>query len=199
MKTAFCLDLDGTITREEILPRLAREVDLYDEIRVLTEATLKGVLTFQRSFELRCRLLSTIPISRVCEIIEGIDVDSDIESFIHANKQSCFIVTGNLDVWIEPLTRRLGCAAYTSQAQVVDDRLIGVSSVLDKAAAVHAIRSHFDRVIAVGDGMNDASMFEAADMGVAFGGVHEPVPALIDVSRFVVTDGRALCRLLSTL
>ena len=199
METAFCLDLDGTITLEEILPRLAYEVDLYDEIRVLTEATLKGVITFQRSFKLRCRLLSSIPISRVREIVGSVALDADIESFIRENKRRCFVVTGNLDVWVEPLIRRLGCESYTSRAQVDGDRLIAVASVLDKADAVHAVRKHFDRVIAAGDGMNDASMFEAADIGVAFGGLHEPVPALIDVSRFVVTDGRALCRLLNTL
>ncbi len=199
MKTAFCLDLDGTITREELLPLIAQEAGISEEMRILTEATLKGAISFKRSFEFRCRLLAEIPISRVRDVVKDVVIDADIEAFIDQNRDRCFIVTGNLDVWIEPLVRRLGCAAYSSKASHVTDKLIAVEEVLDKAHAVQAIRNSFDRVIAVGDGMNDASMFEVADIGIAYGGVHEPVPALIDVADYVVTDGRALCRLLNTL
>ena len=48
-KVAFCLDLDGTITREEILPWLARDLGLFEEMLALTEATIKGVIPFERS------------------------------------------------------------------------------------------------------------------------------------------------------
>lgn len=199
MRTAFCFDLDGTITREELLPRLARELGIYEEIRILTEATLKGDIPFKRSFELRCRLLADIPISRVREIVDSVEMHPAIVSFIRANQTSCFVVTGNLDVWIEPLVAKLGCRAFTSRAEFMGDQLSKVAAVLDKSVAVHMVRKEFNRVVAVGDGMNDASMFEVADIGVAYGGVHDPVPALVDASHFVVTNGRALCRLLSML
>jgi len=71
--------------------------------------------------------------------------------------------------------------------------------VLHKGDVVHEIRKNVDRVVAIGEGMNDISMFEAADIGVAYAGVHNPMPDLISVSDYVVTNGRGLCRLLGTL
>lgn len=107
MKTAFCFDLDGTITSQEILPILAKEVDLYDEISTLTKVTMDGLIPFEKSFKLRVRLLSDIPISRVQTVIDGIELQKDIINFIKNNKDDCFIVTGNLDIWIEKAVKKL--------------------------------------------------------------------------------------------
>jgi len=199
MSTAICLDLDGTVTAEEILPRIAAEVNLADEIGILTDATLKGILPFEKSFRLRCRLLADVPISRVREIVADIKVDDAIAHFVRRNAERCFIVTGNLDVWIEPLTARLGCSSFSSTSVVAEDRLVGISAVLDKRDAIASTRKSFDKVVAVGDSFNDAGMFELADVSIAYGGVHSPVPALYDLADFAVTNGKALCRLLDTL
>lgn len=178
---------------------MAREAGMFEEMKALTDATLRGAIPFKRSFQFRCRLLSDIPISRLRNVVENVELDRDIEAFIHQNRDRCFVVTGNLDVWIEPLVERLGCAVFSSKAAFSGDKLHSVESILDKDAAVRSLRGGFDRIVAVGDGMNDAAMFEVADIGIAYGGVHEPVAALVDVARFVVTDGKALCRLLNTL
>lgn len=199
MHHAICLDLDGTITTQEILPRIARELDLYEEIRLLTEATMKGVLSFEKSFKLRCRLLADVPLSRVREIIADTPLQPDIEAFIAANRERCFVATGNLDAWIQPLVDRLGCAFFSSEAQTSGDRLTGVARIVDKGDAVRQIEKRFPGVIAVGDGINDAPMFEAASVSIAYSGVHDAVPALVDLADFVVTEGKALCRLLAML
>lgn len=57
MRTAYCFDLDGTLTRQELLPLIASSVGLEDEIEVLTQATIDGFLPFDKSFKLRVRLL----------------------------------------------------------------------------------------------------------------------------------------------
>ena len=44
MTTAYCFDLDGTLTRQELLPLIASSVGLEDEISVLTQATIDGLL-----------------------------------------------------------------------------------------------------------------------------------------------------------
>ena len=46
MKKIFCFDLDGTITTQEILPLIAAELDLYEEISTLTQATINGLIPF---------------------------------------------------------------------------------------------------------------------------------------------------------
>jgi phosphoserine phosphatase len=196
---AVAFDLDGTITREELLPRIAGEVNLVHEMRVLTDLTMAGHIPFEDSFRLRCAALSTIPISRVREIVASARLNTSIERFISRRPDSCFVVTGNLDVWVQPLAERLGCRVFASQARFEGDRLTGVSCVLDKSRAVNEIRREFERVVAVGDGANDVPMFDAADVGVAFGGVHEPAAQLVVTADHVVYEEEALCRLLSML
>ncbi len=199
MKTAICFDLDGTITKQEILPLIAREIDLEEEISVLTDATIQGHIPFQKSFKLRCRLLDSVPISRVKEIVNCTELNNDIVQFINDYKNNCFVVSGNLDVWIEPLLKKVDCKFFVSEAIVENDKLISISKVLDKSSAIYELRDTFDRIIVVGEGMNDVSMFELADIGIGYGGVHFPNSTVIQLSHFVVFDGVALCKLLKTL
>jgi len=197
MNTAFCFDLDGTVTRDEILPILSREIGLFEEIAALTEATIKGVIPFRNSFLLRCRLLSEIPVSRVQEIVKEINLHEEIARFIQSNCDRSFIITGNLDVWVCGLVKSLGCRCLSSRALVEGDKLKSIGHVLNKGAAVREIRGQFGKVVAIGDGMGDVPMFEEADIRVAFGGTHQPVQTLIEFSDFVTYNEKSLCRLLN--
>jgi phosphoserine phosphatase len=47
--------------------------------------------------------------------------------------------------------------------------------------------------------MNDVDMFANADVRISFGGVHEPVQTLVQMSDIVVYTESALCRTLRTL
>jgi phosphoserine phosphatase len=197
-KTAYCFDLDGTVTLKEILPELAREADLLEEIQLLTDATLKGVIPFEKSLRLRYKLLSDLGLSTIQKIISRIPLQPDIQNFITTHESQCFIVTGNLDIWIQPVIEILKCKVYSSRTNF-EKNSYQLSHVLNKAEAIHKIRQNFERVIAIGDSMNDVSMFEASDIGIAYGGVHSTVPSLLDVSHYVVTNGKGLCRLLNML
>ena len=200
MKRAFCFDLDGTITREEILPEIARNVGIHEEIEILTKITMQGLMTFDKSLKLRVKLLSTIPISDVKQVVSKIKINKDIQNFIKENKENCFIVTGNLDVWIkEFIDTHFGCRFFSSEASYEGDTLLGLTNILQKSNAVKSLRNDFDSIVTVGDGMNDCSMFEAGDIGIAFGGVHPPVPTLIKLSDYVCYDGGTLVNLLNAL
>ncbi|MFA3783648.1 HAD-IB family phosphatase [Melioribacteraceae bacterium 4301-Me] len=199
MKIAFCFDLDGTLTREEILPQIAKAVGLYEEIDLLTKITMDGLITFDKSFKLRVKLLSTVPISEVKQIISKITVDKYLQNFVKNNKDCCYIVTGNLDVWIEDFIKeKFGCGYFTSKASYDHDNLSGISHILNKSDAVKTLKKRFDIVISIGDGMNDCSMFEISDKSLAFGGVHEPVSSLIKISDYVCYDSKSLANLLSS-
>jgi len=199
MSTVYAFDLDGTITTQEILPLIASELGLQEEMKTLTELTLKGVIPFEASFRLRCAILRSVPISVVREIVMEVPVDKNIARFIKERREQCFIVTGNLDVWIQPLLQELGCIAFSSTAVVDGDSLIGPGRVLHKSSPIQELKQRNRRVVAIGESVNDIPMFEVADIGVAFGGVHNPAPALLEIADYVTYDGASLCRLLSTL
>jgi phosphoserine phosphatase len=202
MSRTIFFDFDGTITRQEVLPLIAREIDLEDEIATLTRATMDGLLDFRKSFRLRCRLLAAVPISRVREIVAAVELDEAVAGFIRRNRERCVVVTGNLDCWIgETVRKRLGCRMLSSRADVDGDTLTGVAHILDKGDAVRAFvkAEGVGPTVAVGDGMNDVSMLETADLAVAYAGLHQPCSSVVEVSKYVVTSGGALCRLLSRL
>ncbi|WP_336333040.1 HAD family phosphatase [Pseudomonas putida] len=201
MNTAYCFDLDGTLTRQELLPLIASSVGLEDEISALTQATIEGLLPFDKSFKLRVRLLRDARLDWIHEALERhVEFDESILAFIAAHPDQSFVVTGNLDLWVRPVLDKLGIRSFTSVARLDEQgQLDGVERILHKGDAVSSLRSRFERIVAVGEGMNDVAMFEAADWRIAFGGVHAPNKELVKLSDFVTYDGKALCRLLSTL
>lgn len=199
MRRAYCFDLDGTLTSEEILPRIAKEIDLFEEISTLTRATMEGLLPFENSFRLRVRLLSEVPIPVVRKIVSEIPLQNELLEFIHSNSDDCYVVTGNLNVWIEGLQSKLKCKIFSSDAKWDGDKLLGVERIINKSDAIKELSDKYDEIIAVGDGMNDSPLFDAADICIAYGGVHDPVETLIKMANFVTYHPSGLLNILTTL
>ncbi len=200
MRIAFCFDLDGTLTSEEILPQIARHLQLFEEIDLLTNITMQGLISFDKSFKLRVKLLSSVPISEVKKIVAKVSFDKELSEFVKANKEDCYIITGNLDVWVrEFIEENYGCNFYSSISNFEGDKLIGIDKIISKSDAIIELREKYDFIVAIGDGMNDCSMFEQADKGIAYGGVHQPVASLIKFSDYVVYNSSALVTLLNSL
>jgi phosphoserine phosphatase len=194
----FALDLDGTVTRREILPVVADELGFSSEIALLNRLVLQGAMRFEQAFRLSVEILRSIPISRVQKIVSGIPLDEEIEAFIATNRSCCAIVTGNLDCWIAPLVERLGCTFYSSVATTQGDTVVGIRSVQNRTRTVQALRKR-GRVIAIGQTLRDLPMFEEADANVAYGGLYDPPQQLLGIADFVAYESRSLCHLLSTL
>ena len=195
----FLFDLDATVTKEEILPALSRQVGMSAEMEELTERTMRGELPFKNSFLARVEMLRSIPVSTVSDIVANIPLHEELVGFIREHAEDCYIVTGNLDVWIGALVERIGLPmthCLCSTASVQDDRLLRVNSVLDKGT----VTEQFVRpVVAVGDGSNDAEMVRLAEIGIGFGGVRPVAYSLMSNATHVVYDEGRLCRFLKTL
>lgn len=197
--TCFCFDLDGTVTRAELLPMIASEINLEQEMSLLTRLTMDGLIPFEDSFRLRFAILRSAGLERIRSVVAEVEIDPDIAAFIAANRERCFIVTGNLDVWVEPLMQRLGCRFYTSVSQIGANGEVELKHIMRKNVPGLELKELFDRVVVVGDGYNDLPLFDVADVGVAYNGVHASPDALISVADYVTMNGKGLCRLLSTL
>ena len=195
----FAFDLDGTLTKVETLPLLAEELDLADEMKLLTDLTLSGKISFKKSFLMRYLILRNIPLKKIQDVMDSVDLDEELVAFIRENKKHCAIVTGNLDCWIEPIIAKLGCESFSSTSRPDEKNVPVLKEILDKGAAIRALKKTYNKVIAVGESFNDVPMFEEANISIAYGGIHKPVSAAISVSNYVVYDAGALCKLLKML
>jgi len=195
----FVFDLDGTVTEQEILPMLGAVAGLEQELARLTALTLTGAINFKQSFHQRFHMLRHLPLERVKAAMAAIPLNPHIEAFIVAHREQCVLATGNLDRWIQPLLERLGCACYCSTSRLEPESKLELVSILDKGEAIRDLRASrpdIKRVVAVGESVNDLPMFHHSDICIAFGGVHEPVPEVLQIADHVVYEGRALCQLL---
>lgn len=200
MRTAFCFDLDGTISTLEILPCIAAELGISDEIATLTRLTMDGHIPFADSLRLRTLILGQVPVDRVHAIISSVPLEPSLVAFLERHRNDCYLVTGNLDIWVRPLLDSLGCRWFCSNASEVDGR-IRLDQVLDKGDPIRVLRreGNYDRIVAIGDGANDVPMLSTADIAIAYGGVHSPAPAALAAASLIIHDPETLCTLLKAL
>lgn len=197
----FCFDFDGTVSSEEALPRLAKEAGIAEEMATLTDITMKGILPFPQSFRLRVKLLGTIPLERAQEAMDRVPIAPGIAEFIREHRDRCVIITGNLDVYMEPIYDKLPCRFFTSTARMEDGRVVGIETLLDKGDTMRMLRDRegHRHLVAIGDGANDIPMFESADVVVSYFGVTPANELLYPFSNYVVFKEKSLCQLLKTL
>ena len=191
LKNKFAFDLDGTITKAETLPLLAKELNLSDEMKILTDLTLSGQISFEQSFRLRYFILKNIPLKKIFEIMDAVELDEDILNFIRENKKFCAVVTGNLDIWIEPITKKIGCEIFSSQSERGE-----LKKILNKAVTIRELKKTAEKIISIGDGFNDIQMFNESDISVAYGGVHKPSAEVFNAADYFFCDGKNLVQFL---
>lgn len=191
----FLFDLDSTLTRKEILPTISEVINRKEEMQNITEKTMLGDIPFEASFKARVEILKDIPVSRVRKMAAEIPLMEDIIRFINENKDRCYIVTSNLDVWIIELMKKIGMENnfYSSRALVENDKIKEITSILCKENKVQEMDGN---IIAIGDGNNDAEMIKSANIGIGFGGVRPIAPSVLEVATYAVYDEKKLCELL---
>lgn len=174
----FLFDLDSTISKIEILPTISKKIGKEQEMRNLTEATMRGEIPFKSSFLNRVNLLSSVDVTEVNALVSEIPLNENIAQFIRENHERCYVLTGNLDVWISGLMDKLGLKhhVYCSKASVNDNRIKQVISVIDKELMT---KQFVQPIVVIGDGDNDSGMAKYADIAIGFGGVRNIAPSLL--------------------
>ena len=197
--TKFIFDLDGTITKEETLPLIARHIKVEEEIEELTRATVAGEVPFVESFIQRVDILGKLPVSKIKQLLSQVEVYDDLVSFIQSNVDMCSIATGNLNCWIEELVKKIGCECFCSLGETVNDQVVRIVEILKKEDLVERYKAEGHSVVFVGDGNNDVEAMRMADVAIASGLTHSPAPAANAVADYVVFEEKELCMLLKQL
>lgn len=185
----FLFDMDSTITKKEVLPEIAKRIGKEKEMRAITEQTMQGVIPFKQSFLSRVDILRDVSVTDVNRFVSEIPLNEHIVEFVQENKDRCYIVTGNLDIWISGLMKKLGLKGhyYCSRALNINDRVDRVSSVLDKELTV---QQFVQPMVVIGDGDNDADMARLAHIAIGYGGVRNIAPALLRNIDYGFTDDK---------
>ncbi len=103
----FLFDMDSTSTQKEVLPEVSKRIGKLEEMRRLTEATMRGEIPFRTSFLNRVKILSDISVAEVNQVVSEIPLNPYIAEFIEQNRDRCYVVTVNLYVWISGLMKKL--------------------------------------------------------------------------------------------
>lgn len=192
----FIFDLDSTITKIEILPEISKMIGKDKEMRELTEQAMKGEIPFKHSFMERVKILSDISVEKINNMIAEIPLNEKIVQFIEENKERCYVVTGNLDIWISGLMHKIGMDNhyFCSKAIVRDDKIDKIISVIDKRLTT---KQFVQPIVSVGDGDNDADMAYLADIGIGFGGVRPIAKSLLENADYAFYDENELYEFLN--
>jgi phosphoserine phosphatase len=196
MERAYFFDLDGTLIRTEILPAIAMDLGIYDEMLELTTATMAGEIPFDQSFKHRVSMLRNISTQRVAEIILAQPVCEGLLQWIRERSTKCWIVTGNLDCWVGPWLDYYGLNGFTSIAEISNGQ-VSVARILRKADVLSGFKNRYS--VFIGDGANDAEAMRKADVSVACCITHPAARVLHEIADFSVSSESSLCRLLSRL
>ena len=197
--TKFVFDLDGTLTKEETLPIIAKHFSLEEEIEELTRQTVMGDVPFVESFIRRVSILGKLPIDEVDALLADVELHESIVEFIQKNREHCAIATGNLSCWVAKLVARIGCKTYCSEGKTENNRVMELTDIIKKEDVVEKFHAGGHRVVFIGDGHNDVEAMRAADVAIASGLTHTPTASVISVADYLVQDEMELCSRLKQL
>lgn len=197
--TKFIFDLDGTVTSQETLPLISNHFGISKEIEKLTEETIQGNVPFVESFIKRVHILGKLPVDEVSILLEKTSLYPKVVSFINKNKDNCLIATGNLDCWVEKLTKKIGCISYTSNAIVENNHVAKITQILKKESVVEYYKNLGEKIVFIGDGNNDMEAMRNADISIACGLTHNPAKSILTLTNYLVFNEETLCRQLNQL
>lgn len=183
-------DFDGTLSESEMIVLLGRRVGAEAEMADITARAMNGELNYADSLRSRVALLEELPVDEADEALHSVSLRPDaplVLSALDSAGVKTVILTGGFEGGVRGALDR----ADVSVDHVVANRLIGDDGVLtgsvdgplidtSKDEALREVANEYDvpldDIVAVGDGANDRSMLETAELAIGY----DPKPAIED-------------------
>ena len=176
-----CFDMDSTLVQQEVIGELALVAGVGAEVKALTEAAMRGEISFRESFLQRVAKLRGLSVDVFPAVAKSLTITDGAHRLIATLKRYGYriaILSGGFTYFAKYLQDQLGIDyVYSNELEIEDGKLTGkvVGDIVDehrKAELLQTIAAaesiSLEQVIAVGDGANDLPMLSVAGLGIAF-------------------------------
>jgi phosphoserine phosphatase SerB len=181
MRRLICFDMDSTLIQTEVIDELAERAGVGEQVKKITEATMRGEIDFNESFKQRCSLLKGLDASFMQEIAENLPITEGVDRLMGILKKIGFkiaILSGGFTYFGNYLKQKYNIDyVYANELEIVDGKLTGnyLGDIVDGKRKAELLRliaqvENVDirQTVAVGDGANDLPMISIAGLGIAF-------------------------------
>jgi phosphoserine phosphatase len=194
-KRLVIFDVDSTLLRVEVIDMLAARAGRVREVRVFTEAAMRGDIDFTESLYRRVAALTGLPAAVLDEVAAHAEFTPGVRSTVRTLRRlgfRCGAASGGFNQVVQPVAAELGLDFFAAnELEIQNGQLTGrvLGEVVDRRAKATVLRRFasfygipLSHCVAVGDGANDIDMLTAAGLGVAF----NAKPALREIADTVL-------------
>ena len=202
------MDMDSTAIQIECIDEIAKLAGTGDMVSAITERAMRGELDFSQSLRQRVATLKDAPESILQEVKQHLPLMPGLVETVKELKNHGWkvaIASGGFTYFAEVLQQKLGLDFIAAnQFEIIDGKLTGnvQGAIVDaqyKAQTLQQLAQQFhiatENTVAIGDGANDLTMMQVADVGVAY----HAKPKVQQLAQVIVnfTDLTALLCILS--
>lgn len=203
-------DMDSTLIDAETIDELARAAGVVSKVEEITKRAMYGDLDFEQALIERVRLLKGLPLETALDAVDKIDLmpgAAELILYVKSRGYKTAMISGGFTISADIIGKVLGIDFVVSNELLVEDgcltgKVIGPitqsdskAKVFEKLTRLNGVRP--EQCVVVGDGANDACVFERAGFAIAF----NPKPILRKYADVVITkkDLRAVIPVLESL
>ena len=181
VKGLLVMDVDSTLIIEEGIDLLGEEAGVGAQVAAITERAMRGELGFEVALRERVALLKGLPeeiCARIAERIHFTPGAEDLVKELHKRGYKVGLVSGGFHETVDRLAEQLGVDYVKAnrleiKQGLLTGQVLGEIVTRDtKLAMLNAWAAEnnleLNQTIAMGDGVNDLPMIQAAGMGIAF-------------------------------
>ncbi|MFZ2498279.1 MAG: phosphoserine phosphatase SerB [Methanosarcina sp.] len=188
-------DMDSTLIDAETIDELARAAGVLSKVEEITKKAMCGDLDFEQALIERVRLLKGLPLETALDAVNQINLMPGAAELIFYVKKKGYktaMISGGFTISAESVGKALGIDFVVSNELLVKDgcltgKVAGPITQSDSKAEVFKELTQLngvrpERCVVVGDGANDACIFEKAGFSIAF----NPKPILREYADVVI-------------